>query len=232
MQKLRSTIDQYTRWSELSTYIDRMEAALISDFSLALENAKALLETIGKEICNARGEPLRNAPSINAVLKKAFCSLGYSNNDLVNTVSGSLANIGQEIGNLRNDISPTSHGKSLDELRERNNKVDLLTREFLIDSTIVVAVFLIRAFEDRKELDKTPISETQTEDNLDYFEATDFNDLWDDAYGEFSMGDYSYTASEILFSVDYKAYKAEYAAFIADEFEVVEDLQAEPGEPS
>lgn len=27
------------------------------------------------------------------------------------------------------------------------------------------------------------------------------------------MGDYSYTASEILFGVDYTAYKAEHAAF-------------------
>lgn len=232
MQKLRITIDQYTRWSELLTYIDRMEAALISDFSLALENAKALLETIGKEICSARGEPLPNAPSINAVLKKAFCSLGYSNDDLVNKVSGSLANIGQEIGNLRNQISPTSHGKSLDELRERNDKVDLLTREFLIDSTMVVAVFLIRAFEDRKELETPPIAEAQTEERLDYFEATEFNDLWDDAYGEFSMGDYSYTASEILFNVDYKAYKTEFTAFAEAVFEVVEGSEAEPGEPT
>jgi hypothetical protein len=53
------------------------------------------------------------------------------------------------VGNLRNAISPTSHGKPLAALSERNNNVDLLTREFLIDSTLVVAVFLIRAFEER-----------------------------------------------------------------------------------
>jgi hypothetical protein len=63
--------------------------------------------------------------------------LGYSNTALVSQVSSSLATIGQEIGNLRTEISPTSHGKSLDELRDRNNKVDLLTREFLIDSTLI-----------------------------------------------------------------------------------------------
>jgi hypothetical protein len=46
-----------------------------------------------------------------------------------------------------------------------------------------------------------PISETLT-DSLDYLEAEDFNESWDDSFGEFVMGDYSYPASEILFNVD------------------------------
>lgn len=216
----------------MTIYIDRMEAHLESDFSHSLENAKALLEAIGKEICKVCGVELRADPSINSVLKNAFSAIGYANTNLVNQISSALATIGQQVGELRNDIGATSHGRSLDEIKERNSKVDLLTREFLIDSTLVVAVFLIRAFEGRKELEKPPIAEAQSEEKLDYSETTEFNDLWDDAYGEFSMGDYSYTASEILFNVDYKAYKVEYAAFIADEFQVIEDMQAEPGEPS
>jgi len=214
MEKLRSTIEQYGRWKGLEIYVDRMEAHLESDFSHSLENAKALLESIGKEICSAKGLELPAAPSINAVLKKAFCALGYSNENLVNQVSRSLANIGDEIGNLRNEISPTSHGKSLDELRDRNNKVDVLTREFLIDSTLVVAVFLIRAFEERKDAAVLTVDDKAVEDVLlGYDESDDFNAFWDDAYGEFGMGDYSYTSSEILFNVDYKAYEAEYKAF-------------------
>lgn len=232
MQKLRATIDQYSRWSELNIYIDRMEAHLESDFSHSLENAKALLEAIGKEICKISEVELKADSSINGVLKKAFSAIGYTNTNLVNQISSALATIGQQVGELRNDIGATSHGRSLDEIRERNSKVDLLTREFLIDSTLVVAVFLIHAFEGRKELEKSPIAEARPEEKLDYSETTEFNDLWDDAYGEFSMGEYSYTASEILFNVDYKAYKAEYSAFIADEFQVIEDMQAEPGEPS
>ena len=148
-------------------------------------------------------------------MKNAFSAIGYSNTNLVNQISSALATIGQQVGELRNEIGATSHGRSFDEIRKRNNKVDLLTREFLIDSTMVVAVFLIRVF----ETEKAPIVEAQTEERLDYFEATEFNDLWDDAYGEFAMEDYSYTASEILFSVDYKAYKTEYDAFVAGELE-------------
>jgi hypothetical protein len=218
MEKLRATIEQYSRWKELELYIDRMEAHASSDFSTTLENAKALLETIGKEICSAQKMELQAAPSINAVLNSAFRSLGYSGEDIVKKVSGSLANIGQELGNLRNEISPTSHGKPLEELKKRNNKVDLLTREFLIDSTLVVAIFLIRAFEERKDTivitDKVGVREV-----VRYDDCESFNNSWDDSFGEFSMGEYSYLASEILFNVDYPAYESEYAAFAAEDNE-------------
>jgi hypothetical protein len=213
MKRLRATIEQFSRWNALGVFVDRMEGHLETDFSVSVENAKALLESIGKEICSARNVELGTAPNINSVLKKAFLSLGYTKEDLVNKISGSLANIGQEIGNLRNEISPTSHGKSLDELRERNNKVDLLTREFLIDSTVIVAVFLIRAFEDRKETTVLSSTEVVLVEKLEYNKSEAFNTFWDDIYGEFEMAVYSYSASEILYNVDYKAYEVEYNAF-------------------
>lgn len=219
MERLRSTIEQYGRWKELAQYIDRMEGHLQSDFSISVENAKALLETIGKEICCAKAVDLGSSPSVNSVLKRAFVALGYANEGLVAKVSGSLATIGQELGNLRNEISPTAHGKSLDELRERNNKVDLLTREFLIDSTLAVAVFLIRAFEERRELESMSVEEAAVPASIGYDEAEDFNTFWDETFGDFEMGDYSYPASEILFNVDYQAYESEYKAFLTAETE-------------
>ena len=139
-------------------------------------------------------------------------------------VSSSLATIGQMIGTLRNEISPTSHGKSLDELKDRNSKVDLLTRDFLIGSTLVVAVFLIRAFEERQG-DAAPLVEAIVDAAPDYDNNEDFNNFRDESFGEFSMGDYSYTASEILFSVDAQAYLAEPKAFI-------ESDESDAGEPA
>jgi hypothetical protein len=50
-------------------------------------------------------------------------------------------------------------------------------------------------------------------DSLDYLEAEDFNESWDDSFGEFVMGDYSYPASEILFNVDKQVYVNEYKSF-------------------
>lgn len=103
-----------------------------------------------------------------------------------------------------------AHGKSLDEIKERNNKFDELTKEFLIGSTEIVASFLIRTFENENPRHKSEIVEKR----IDHSENKDFNEFWDDAFGEFAMGEYSYTASEILFNVDYQAYLAEHNAFM------------------
>ncbi len=219
MEKLRATIEQYSHWRDLGDYVDRMETYLEVDFSLSIENAKALLESIGKEICKSKCIILGSTPSVNEVLKKSFRALGYSNDNLVKIISTSLGTIGNEIGTLRNAISPTSHGKPLDELRERNNKVDLLTRDFLIDSTMIVAVFLIRAFEERKvEAVQVDDAESSVEP-LKYDESEEFNEFWDEAFGEFVMNAYSYPASEILYRVDYSAYETEYNAFQMSQLE-------------
>lgn len=213
MDKLKTIIKEYGRWSELSTYIDRIETHIEIDFSHSLENAKALLETVGKEICTCNSVELGAAPSINNVLKKAFSSMGYANSNLVNQVSSALATIGQQVGELRNEIGLTSHGKSLEEIKQRNSKVDLLTREFLIDTVELVSVFLIRNFETKHQ---RTTHETLT-DSLDYLEAEEFNESWDDSFGEFVMGNYSYPASEILFNVDKQAYINEYKVFAESE---------------
>jgi hypothetical protein len=56
--------------------------------------------------------------------------MGFANTSMVQQISRSLATIGKQVGNLRNEIGLTSHGKSLEEINQRNNKVDVLTREF------------------------------------------------------------------------------------------------------
>jgi hypothetical protein len=212
MERLKKVIEQYGRWSELTTYTERIEAHASTDFSHAIENAKALLETIGKEICNAKGVELGETANVNAVMKKAFTAIGYSSDTLVTQISAALATIGQQMGNLRNEIGTISHGKSLEELKERNNKVDELTKEFLIDTTVIVASFLIRSFENENSRVKTEPVEAE----LLYTDNEPFNDFWDDLYGEFAMGDYSFPASEILFNVDYLAYVTESKIFSDD----------------
>lgn len=209
MERLKKVIEQYGRWSGLTLYTDRIEAHVSTDFSHAIENAKGLLETIGKEICNSKNVELGKNPKFNVVMKQAFIAIGYTGDAMVTQISTSLANIGKHMGDLRNKISPTSHGKPLDELKERNSSVDELTREFLIDSTVIVASFLIRAFEN-----ENPRGNMQAVDVLPlYSDNESFNEFWDDMYGEFEMGDYSYPASEILFNVDYKVYQTEQTAY-------------------
>lgn len=213
MERLKNIIEQYGRWSELTTYTDRIEAHIATDFSHVMENAKALLETIGKEICESKGVALEPTASINSVLKKAFSAIGYTGDDMVTQISSALATIGQQIGELRNEIGTTSHGKSLEELKERNSKIDEFTKEFLVDTIVIVASFLIRAFEN----ESPRVSIKDTESKIQYSENEKFNDLWDEIYGDFEMSEYSYTASEILFNVDYQAYVKEHKAFAESE---------------
>ena len=213
MDRLKNIIEQFGRWSELVTYTERIEAHVHTDFSQALENAKALLETIAKEICTSKGIEVEATASMSSVLRKAFSSIGYTSSSLVTQISSALATIGQQMGDLRNEIGMTSHGKSLEELKERNNKVDELTKEFLIDTTVIVASFLIRTFENENpRIKKEPI-----ESKLLYADNDEFNNFWDDSYGEFEMGVYSFPASEILFNVDYQAYVTEHKAFSESE---------------
>ncbi|OQX09448.1 MAG: hypothetical protein BWK73_22820 [Thiothrix lacustris] len=221
MNRLRELIQQHGHWSELLTYIERTEASVDTDFSLALENIKALIETIGKEICNITKTDFSKSEDFHSIVKKSFSSLGYSNSDMVSQISRSLATITLQIGTLRSEISPTSHGRTLDEFRERNNKVNPITREFLIDSAVTIARFLIRAFEERKNLTLMSVTECSSEEShIQYAEADDFNESWDEMFGEFAMGEISHPASEILFYLDYDVYKTEYKLFKESESEL------------
>lgn len=224
MDRLRKVIEEHGRWAALSVYTERIEAHATKDFSHAVENAKALLETIGKEICVSKGEPADPKAKFHAVMKRAFAVIGYPASDMVTQISGALATIGQQVGNLRNEISPTSHGKSLDELKARNDRTDILTREFLIDTTVIVACFMIRAFESASSQPKSELPEAK----LVYADDDPFNIYWDELYGEFEMGDYAYPASEILYHVDYEAYmlsKGDYDLFLKDDDELIETMR-------
>lgn len=208
MDKLRKVIEQHGRWSILSEYITRVETFVDTDFSLAFENSKALLESIGKEICKQNGIDLDSKSTINGVLKNTSRALGFTGNDFELHISSSLATIGQHMGDIRNKIGTTAHGKTLDEIEERNNQIDSFTKDFLLDSTEILSCFLIRIFENKLEI---PYLESQKND---YHENETFNDYWDDTYGDFEMSDYSFAASEILYNVDQEAYINEYKSYM------------------
>lgn len=209
MERLKNVIDQYGRWSNLAIYTNRIEGHLSTDFSHAVENAKALLESIGKEICSSKGVELGATPSTNSVMKKAFTAIGYPNENMVTQISTALATIGQQMGNLRNEIGITSHGKGLEELKARNDNIDELTKQFLVDTTVIVAAFLIRAYEN----ENPRMATAPVDDKLLYNDNESFNEFLDNMYGEFVMGALSFPASEILFNVDFNAYQTELKAF-------------------
>lgn len=212
IERLDAIIDQYGRWSDLKVYTDRIDAHAESDFSHALENAKALLETICKEICSSKGVDMGSAASIQALMKRAFKEMGYPPGDLVTQVSTSLGTIGQKMGELRNQISPTSHGKTLDDLKRRNDLIDDLTRDFLIDTTVSVASLMIRTFEGASP-------RTKPKDVLLYNDCEDFNELLDETNEPFQIGVNNYPASEAFYGVDRTSYESEYRKFLESDDE-------------
>ena len=136
-------------------------------------------------------------------MKLAFSSLGYNDSATIKQIGGAIAHIGHQMSVLRNEIGATSHGKSLEELEKRKDAIDKASSDFLLFSTELVCCFLIQLFETdnpRKPEDETVI---ELDDN------SEFKDFFDDLYGEFEMADYSFTASEILYNLDPKAYESE-----------------------
>lgn len=89
---------------------------------------------------------------------------------------------------------------------------DYVTQISTALSTIIIACFLISTFET-----ENPRKQAVSETTLLLFEQEKFNEFWDDTYGEFEMGEYSYQASEILYNVDYDVYKTEYKNFTESE---------------
>lgn len=209
MEKLKGLIEQHSRWTPLIDYIRRIETFVHSDFGLALENSKSLLESISKEICDAKNIELGKTESTSSALKKACKAIGYSGDDLITQLSTSIANIGHQMGNLRNEIGSTSHGRTMEELTKRNDGIDELSKEFLIDTTELVSSLLIKIFENENS------RQIKAKQRIRYEENEDFNEFWDELHGDFQMGeDYSYVASEIFFNVDYDAYVTEHSNYI------------------
>lgn len=213
MEKLKEVINKYGRWSAYSLYVDRIEAHADTDFSLCFENAKSLIEGISKQICSEKEVELKGDESVNKLVKQAFDAIGMQTGSHLNIIGGSLSAIAHQVGNLRNAIGANSHGKTIDELNTRNENIDFISKEFLLSSVDLVSSFMIRNFENENPRDGIE----DMEESLKYWQAEDFNESWDDSFGDFEMGNYSYPASEILFNVDKQAYINEYKAFTESE---------------
>lgn len=208
MERLRLLLERYSRWNPYMEYVERIEGYQHTDFSLCVENSKALLESVAKEVCTQKKQPLAGAESVSKLIGLSFGSLGYAPTATIRQIGTAIANIGQQMGNLRNEIGTTSHGKTLEEMKNRSDSINSLTDAFLISSTEIVCCFLIEAF----ETDNPLVAVVETE--INYEDNNEFNERWDEIYGKFRMtDDYVYPASQILFSLDFLAYQSELNSF-------------------
>ena len=150
MERLKLVIETYPRWEPYQIYVDRINGFQKDDFSVCIENAKALLEGVSRNICDLNGATYTKDDSVTKLLKAAFESLGYSRDDPLKHIGGSIGNIGAKINDLRNEKGATSHGKTAEELRKRNESFNDVTAEFLVLSTELVCCLFIQLFETEK----------------------------------------------------------------------------------
>ncbi len=201
MNRLKTILEKYSRWQPLNEYVRRIEGFRETDFSLCIENSKALLESIAKELCSQKKQSLSGSESIGKLLGLSFGCLGYAPTDTIRQIGSAISNIGQQMGNFRNEIGTTSHGKTLDELRNRQTTIKDLTGDFLIQSMETVCCFLIETF----EVDNPLITE---EKMIMHDDNPEFNSYWDESYGNITIADDTvYSASEILHGLEYEMYK-------------------------
>lgn len=204
MDKLKKLINNYSRWTDLLAYITRIEYQISHDITAAIGSTKSLLESICKTILDHEKEGYDNDDNINKLVKKTIKSLKIENPDLISLFGNGLVSSMQNLGELRNKIDESSHGKSL---LDKTQKIDSITASFLINSVETVSCFLIEFYEIEHPRRKG-------EDEFSFEKLKDFNDYIDNEHGYIKIATIPYPTSEALFAIDITAYRDEYQKYL------------------
>jgi hypothetical protein len=211
MDRLRQIITQYSRWKGLEEYCIRIDGYMHTDFPIAVENSKALLESICKTILHEKQVEIDTNDSMQKLMKKAVGVFDAEHSAQLKQIGTSLVNLSKNLAEVRNSVARVSHGQHLDALGEE--VLDAITGAFLVNSTESIACFLIEFYEQ-----VFPRKKSEPVLRLEDHQA--FNDYLDEeafepvqvmrAGGELA---YEYNASEVLFSVEPRAYLTELDSF-------------------
>ncbi|MBD2389758.1 abortive infection family protein [Aphanizomenon flos-aquae NRERC-008] len=204
MDRLKELINNYSRWTNLSNYIIRIEYQIDNDITAAIGSTKSLLESICKTILDHEKVEYDRNDNINKLAKKTIHSFNIENPDKISLFGNALVTSIHNLGELRNYIDESSHGKSL---FDKTQKIDSITALFLINSAETIACFLIEFYEIEHPRKKG-------ENEFRFEEMQDFNDYIDNEYGYIEIAKISYATSEALFAIDKTAYKDEYRKYL------------------
>lgn len=206
MNNLKEIISNYSRWSELHIICTKIESFLDTDFSIAAESCKSLIETICKTILEEKGfEYSRNEKIQSLVGKTVACLELNSSSKQLKQLSRQLVTFVKNIAEIRNNITVLSHGRSLSQIKK--DGLDAVTSSFLVQSTSSVCSFLIQYFENtlvRKPSDKPLI----------FSDYDEFHNFIDDQYDDVIIAEIAYPTSEALFHIDETAFKTRYQEYL------------------
>ena len=204
MYRLKEIVNNYSRWQDLSTHINRIEYQINDDLTSAIGSTKSLLESICKTILDYEQGEYENYDNVNKLVKKTIQILKIENPSQTSAFGNALVTSIQNLGELRNRIDDSSHGKSL---LDKNKKIDSIIASFLINSAETIACFLIEFYEIEHPRKKG-------ENEFNFQEMKEFNEYLDDQHGDVKIANLLYPTSEALFAVDTTAYKDEHRKYL------------------
>lgn len=213
MERLQSVLRSYGRWQGLDIYPKRIETFIESDFTLAIENGKSLIESICKTILDEQNEAVASTEKLHKLVQKTLELLGIFGKKQISKFGSGFITSVQQLGEFRNRIGDTSHGRTLQEIKL--NKLESLSTEFLINAIETMACFLIEYYENQ-------FLNNNEEKKIKYEDYQDFNDYLDEESEYVFVADNAFLPSEVLFNMDEVAYKAEYQKFIEIYIDVLE----------
>lgn len=217
MEKLNELIEKHRTWSDLKLQITsisyEVDAGMLEK---AIGASKSLLESICRTILDREREAYLKTDNINKLAKKTMNKLGLEQNGGINKFSNSLVSSMQFLGELRNDLDTQSHGRSLN---VSPPKIDPISAHFLVQSTELIACFLISFYEEKNSIsisleEKNPEILTEFDNLEDFDKLPEFNEYLDSAYDDIKLFDIPYPMSKVLFFVDRDAYKNAYNDYL------------------
>lgn len=198
MELLKNICNSYIKWKPLEECILRIETYRDSDGVLVLENCKALVESICKTILEDLREPVSGTESLQALVSKACNKMACLSN--TENLTRSFVTVAHRLGEFRNDFAVIAHGASVYRIEERRNKITKAATDFMISTVEQLAVFLITVYQEEYPLQK--------EEKIRYEDNPDFNQQFDEENDPIQIGIYGpYSPSEVLFNIEYDAYK-------------------------
>lgn len=201
MERLLSVLQSYGRWQKLDIYPKRIETFIETDFTLAIENSKSLIESICKTILDEQNEAVSSNEKLHKLVQKTLHLLGVFGKKQISKFGSGFITSVQQLGEFRNRIGDTSHGRTIQEIDQ--NRLESLSTEFLINAVETMSCFLIEYYENQ-------FLNKNIGERLKYTDLQDFNDYLDEKLGYVFVGDNAFLHSEVLFNMDEVAYNAEY----------------------
>jgi hypothetical protein len=182
--------------------IKAIEHAVFADPSMAFDLSRALVEGACKTILRDRGHSVPEHPKLPALFWETLTRLQIVPDshigdkklaDSLRKTAGGLHTVVQGLCELRDLQGSASHGKYADTVPLEPAQAILSAR-----AADTVVSFLFRVHRDYLAQPKPK--------KLEYRDSEEFNDFLDQSNDPVRIFDLTYTASEVLYAVDYQAY--------------------------